>query len=423
MKQTLFAQLLRRLLPPLGWKQAILGPALEQARRDLEWETGVSRALSRLYQPLISPGATFDQMAQLVLEQSQLLTGSAAGFVLAVGRDESEQIVCATTDMRNGSVDEADGVRFSLSRCEHGRFHGLRGHALNTGKAFFTNSPHNHPSFNGYPQWHIPIRRFLAVPVILDGRPAGQIALANSLNDYGPRDLNAVGRLANFYALALQRKCEQDLMQAALEEKEVLLREIHHRVKNNLQVISSLLNLQAGSLDDPVILEMLTESQNRVRSMAMVHEQLHRSANLSRIDFREYVRNLTASLFCSYGVSSSTVSLRLEIPDVCLPIDLAVPCGLIVQELVSNALKHAFPGGRQGEICLELKPVCEENETVRYELTVRDNGVGLPEDVSPETCRSLGLRLVRILSDQINASVIQENGTGAGFRLEFPATI
>ncbi|MCP5118184.1 MAG: sensor histidine kinase, partial [bacterium] len=194
---------------------------------------------------------------------------------------------------------------------------------------------------------------------------------------------------------------------------------IHHRVKNNLQVISSLLNLQAGNLGDPRALEMLKESQNRVRSMAMVHEQLHRSRNLSKINFGEYVRNLAASLFCSYGVESNRISLRLEIDDIAFGIDTAIPCGLIIQELVSNSLKHAFPDNRSGEIRIALSAGAGGGKV----LSVEDDGVGLPANIKCDYTRSLGLRLVRILAEQVDATFAYSKRNGTQFQIEIPETL
>jgi two-component sensor histidine kinase len=382
---------------------------LLEARDELRWETSIGAALSVLYRPLISADSTIREMADSVLEQARLLTSSEFGFVAALDETGSNRIH-AVTRMPAG------GRTFKLARDNDGGQAGLRGHCLNTGKPFFTNSPRSHPSFNGYPDWHPDIERFLSVPVLLEGRTAGQIALANADRDYSERDLRALKRLAGFFALALQRKEAQDQMQAALREKEILLREIHHRVKNNLQVISSLLNLQAGGMSDEKALEMLKESQNRVRSMALVHEQLHRSRELSGISFPEYVRNLTASLFSSYGIDSHEIALDLHVEEACLPIDIAVPCGLIVQELVSNALKYAFPQGRQGEITISMERLASSG---RWVLRVADNGIGLPPGVDLNTASSLGLRLVRILAEQLNGSVSWTPRPGSEFRISF----
>ena len=382
---------------------------LREARNELGWEISVGAALSVLYRPLISADSTIREMADSVLEEARRLTGSEFGFVAALAENGSHR-VHAVTPLPAGSA------RLKLRHDSNGGHAGLRGHCLTTGQPHFTNSPGAHPAFGGYPDWHPEIDRFLSVPVLLEGRSAGQIALANPERDYTERDIRAVKRLAGFFALALQRKDAQDQMRTALREKEILLREIHHRVKNNLQVISSLLSLQAGGMSDEKALEMLKESQNRVRSMALVHEQLHRSRELSGISFPEYVRTLTAGLFSSYGIDSQNVSLNLEVKEACLPIDAAVPCGLIVQELVSNALKHAFPGGRQGEITIGMERLAPSGQ---WELRVADNGIGLPPGVDLETASSLGLRLVRILAEQLNGTMRHTSKPGSEFRIRF----
>jgi two-component sensor histidine kinase len=159
--------------------------------------------------------------------------------------------------------------------------------------------------------------------------------------------------------------------------------------------------------------------------MALVHEQLHRSPDLSRINFGEYVRSLTASLFSSYGIDSTRISLVSQVADVFLPIDVAVPCGLMLQELVSNSIKHAFPGGRSGEIRIAMSPVSYGSSAglrrggSGWLLTVRDNGIGLPGEASLETANSLGLRLVRVLTEQLNGRVECLRRGGAEFRIRF----
>ncbi len=390
-----------------------------QTGEQLERESAISSALAALYEPLISPDSTIETMASAVLEQALALTGSCCGYVSSVDPVTGDHIVQAATWLASAATGtETDRASVRIGKARRGTYTGLRGHSLNTGEAFLTNSPREHPACNGFPPGHVEIKRFLSVPVILQGKPAGQISLANAPADYTQRDLVAVQRLAGLYALALERKQSQQRAEEALREKEVMLREIHHRVKNNLQVISSLLSLQAGRLRDPEALEMLKESQNRVRSMALVHEQLHRSRDLSRIHFGEYVRNLTASLFCSYGIDSSTIALRLRIAEAFFTIDTAVPCGLIIQELVSNALKHAFPNGRTGEITISLAAL----PGGRWRLGVADNGAGIPPQVDVRGGASLGLRLVKILADQLEARVACVSDGGTRFEITFRET-
>ncbi len=216
-------------------------------------------------------------------------------------------------------------------------------------------------------------------------------------------------------AMAIERKRSTEQLKASLREKEVLLKEIHHRVKNNMQVISSLLNLQSGCVGNPEVEAVLKDSQNRVRSMALIHEKLYQSRNLSRIDFADYLRKLTDDLFRSYGLSPDRIALVTHAEGVSLGIDAAIPCGLIVNELVSNCLKHAFPNGREGEVHVTLMP-----KNGMYELTVRDNGVGFPKGLDFRHTESLGLQLVTTLTEQLDGTIeLNANGAGTEFRILF----
>jgi len=176
--------------------------------------------------------------------------------------------------------------------------------------------------------------------------------------------------LALMHDITERRRAEEQ-MKASLKEKEVLLQEIHHRVKNNMQIISSLLNLQSSSLKDKKVAELFTESRNRIRSMALIHEKLYQSQNLAQINFGEYIQTLTTHLFHTYKVNPSSVSLKTELQDICLDINMAIPCSLIINELVSNSLRHAFPKQKKGEILIKL----EENEKEKKILTISDNGI------------------------------------------------
>jgi PAS domain S-box-containing protein len=213
-----------------------------------------------------------------------------------------------------------------------------------------------------------------------------------------------------------ERKAAEDRLQASLREKEVLLREVHHRVKNNMQVISSLLNLQSRRIQDPDVLEMFRESQRRIRSMALIHERLYQSSDLARIEFSQYLRNLATHLFHSYQISSDRVRLRLDAEEVFLNINTAIPCGLIINELISNALKHGFPEGRTGEVVVELHRVLGNGYIVR----VRDDGVGFPEGLDYRRTETLGMQIVNTLVGQIEGRLDLARGpAGSTFSLEF----
>jgi len=215
-----------------------------------------------------------------------------------------------------------------------------------------------------------------------------------------------------------ERKRNEEKIKASLEEKEVLLKEIHHRVKNNLQVISSLLRLQSRYITDPQILEMLQESQNRVQSMALVHEQLYQSADLSRIDFADYIHSLTSHLYQAYEGNAKRAKLLINVTPVLLNIDTAVPCGLIINELVSNSLKYAFPGNNMGNIQIDFQNSLDNPQELC--LTVQDNGIGFPKAIDFRNSGTLGLRLVCSLVRQLVGNIELENDLGTMFIIKFP---
>jgi PAS domain S-box-containing protein len=214
-----------------------------------------------------------------------------------------------------------------------------------------------------------------------------------------------------------EQKRVAEVLRRAVDEKEVLLKEVHHRVKNNLQIISSLLSLQADALNDPRDHALFKESEGRVRSMALIHERLYKSADLARVDFRDYVDSLVTSLFLSY--QRPGVTPVLEVCEVHLPLDTAIPCGLIINELVSNALKHAFPGNRSGRVTVGMR---EMGDGV-LQLDIRDDGIGLHEDIDPDTSKTLGLNLVSILTRQLQGTLNVERNGGTCFSISFTGMV
>lgn len=204
-------------------------------------------------------------------------------------------------------------------------------------------------------------------------------------------------------------------LRSALEEKEILLREVHHRVKNNLQVVSSLLNLQSRSTLDSEVRRAFEECQRRIQSMALIHEQLYQSDDLADVDFPEYIRQLSQRLFRSYNVNRGRVELQPEIGPVRLGVDIAVPCGLIVNELLSNSLKYAFPDNREGTISIRVEKLQDESVL----MSIADDGVGLPPDIGFWNTKTLGLRLVRLLVRQLDGEIELGGPPGAEFRIRF----
>lgn len=211
------------------------------------------------------------------------------------------------------------------------------------------------------------------------------------------------------------RKKAEDKVKKALKEKEMLIKEIHHRVKNNLMVISSLLNLQSQYIKDKEALGIFKESQSRANSMALIHEKLYRSTDLKRINFGEYIRTLTTDLYHNYFINPGLIKLNMDVEDIMLDVNTSVPLGLIVNELVSNCMKHAFPDGKSGEIDVEF----HQNVDGEYTLMVRDDGVGFPDDLDFRNTDSLGLQLVNSLTEQIEAELSLDRSRGTAFKIKF----
>lgn len=243
-------------------------------------------------------------------------------------------------------------------------------------------------------------------------------------------EIESLSSLATQLAIAIQQselyeqlqvelrrsKQAEETIKASLNEKELLLKEVHHRVKNNLQVISSIFSLQSQYIEEPRILSILADSQNRIGSMALIHEKLYQSHSLAKIDFADYIQNLASNLFASYNISFNLIRLKLQVSDVSLNLDTAIPCGLLINELVSNSLKHAFPEQQSGEISIDFSVNSEEQLC----LVVQDTGVGWPEGVDLRRTNSLGLRLVRALTRQLKGQIEMYTNNGAVFQITFP---
>jgi PAS domain S-box-containing protein len=209
-------------------------------------------------------------------------------------------------------------------------------------------------------------------------------------------------------------KNDYDNLRHSLKEKETLLKEVYHRVKNNMQVISSLLNIQSQSVSEPAAAELLRETQNRVRIMQLIHEKLYKSQDLSKIDFSHYIRDLTDHLRRAYPVSKK-VGLKIKSEGIFLGVDKAIPCGLIINELVSNAYKYAFNDSPKGEIYIELTSQKPE----KYLLIVKDNGVGIPADINIQETESLGMMLVTTLTEQLEGTLELDRLNGTKFTIRF----
>lgn len=211
-----------------------------------------------------------------------------------------------------------------------------------------------------------------------------------------------------------ERKNAEDKLKQALGEKEVLLKEVYHRVKNNLQIVSSLINLQAKNVKNKAAVELLKQSADRIKSMALLHEKLYQSKDLAKIDFNDYIHSLADHLMFGYGAHSSRIKINLQIDAIFLDVDTAIPCGLIINELISNALKHAFPDDRHGEIGIAFRQDVDE-----FILVITDNGIGFPAGLDFKKSASLGLQLVSSLTNQLLGQLTLDQGDGSTFTLRF----
>lgn len=210
-----------------------------------------------------------------------------------------------------------------------------------------------------------------------------------------------------------ERKKAEEQIKKSLKEKEILLKEIHHRVKNNLQIIHSLLSLQAKYLNDEQDKSLFRQTQNRIKTMALIHEKLYTSQDFVNIDFREYIQNLSAHLLRSYSVASR-IELRIKVEKITLDIDSAVPCSLVINELVANSIKHAFSNDKKGCITIDFHTNKKD-----YVLSVQDNGKGLPENLDYRNTESLGLQLVCALAKQLHGKVRLSRSKGTKFTITF----
>jgi two-component sensor histidine kinase len=216
------------------------------------------------------------------------------------------------------------------------------------------------------------------------------------------------------------RKQVEEQLKASLQEKESLLKEVHHRVKNNLQVITSLLDFQAQKLREPQALEAFRVTQNRVKSIALIHQKLYQSDNLAKVNLADYIYNLTTHLIQSYTLNPDNITLQLKLDEVFSSLDTAIPCGLVINELVSNALKHGFPRNSQGTIWVELNSVGEvtpEQSTYQLRLVVGNDGIKLPELPNLHQAKSVGFQLIHALVQQLNGSIEIDRSRGTEFRI------
>ena len=369
-------------------------------------------------------GSDLDVTLNDILTALLSLTGSEYGFIGEILFNEKYDPYLKIHAFTN--VEWTRGTRefYEANAPAEMKFFNLKsliGEVMASGKTVISNDPPSDLRRGGLPEGHPRLLKFLGVPFYQGGKLNGMIGIANRPEGYNEEIieylkplLNTCANIVEDYRNDQRRKLAEKQIEISLKEKETLLKEIHHRVKNNLQIVSSLLDYHTRYINDKTVIDIFKESQNRIASMSLVHEKLYQSRDLAKIPFEEYINDLVSNIFQSYVVGKTRLNINIE--DVQLDIDYAIPCGLIINELVTNSLKYAFPDGREGEIRIVLRRADKD----MYELVIGDNGVGLPEDLDFKKTDSLGMHLVTILAEnQLHGEINLNRNSGTEFQIKF----
>ncbi|MEB3289530.1 MAG: histidine kinase dimerization/phosphoacceptor domain -containing protein [Leptolyngbya sp.] len=302
------------------------------------------------------------------------------------------------------------------SGMEFSNMNTLFGAVITTEEPVIANHPSTDPRRGGTPDGHPPLHSFLGLPLFSGQEIIGIVGVANRPNGYDQTVIDLLrpflttcSSLIEGYRLDRQRQQAEDNLKTSLNEKETLLKEIHHRVKNNLLVVSSLLSWQGEFSQDTEVLKLLEDSQNRLSTIALIHEKLYRSTDLSHIDLGEYISSLVQQIFATLSPQDQSIQLHCDCTSILVNIETASPCGLIVNELMTNVLEHAFPKDYSGHVTVTL----QQDEQGLITLVVADDGVGFPDHFNYQETESLGWQLICLLTEQLegNVSLVSPPGT------------
>jgi len=392
----------------------------------------VLEGINRIFGSVVR-AETEEELGNACLSVALDVTGSQIGFVGEVGPDRL---------LHDIAISEIGWEQCTMKyKTGHSRLpgdfilHGLYGCVVDTGKSFFTNDPQSHPNSIGLPQGHPVLKSFLGVPLILEEKTVGMLAVANREGGYSSEQQEDLETIAPAVTQALRRKKAEE----ALAKIDVVRqKEIHHRIKNNLQVISSLLDLQAEKfnnrecVENSEVLEAFRESQDRVASMALIHEELYKGEEFETLDFSPYIKKLVENLFQTYRLGNLDVNITMDLEeDIFFNMDTAVPLGIIVNELVSNSLKHAFTGRDKGTIRIRFfkeegerisnleKSKTGGSKSTSFILSISDDGIGIPESLDIKNLDSLGLQLVVSLVNQLDGEAELKRNNGTRFIIRF----
>lgn len=395
-----------------GLAMLVMGVDISERKKSAD----LLRARLRLSEA--STSLTLRALMTMVLDEAEALTKSEIGFFHTYDEDTKAILLQAWSTATKNTFCKAEGVdlHYNLDVA------GVWAEAIRQRQVVVHNDFSLLPHHNAMPEGHADVLREIVVPVFRNERLVAVLGVGNKAGEYDEKDIELVSSMADLAWDITIRKQAEDALKASLAEKEVLIREVHHRVKNNLAAIVGLFNLQRQNIKDQHALTALTELSNRIQAMSLVHEKLYRSESLARINFQDYLKSLISHLRTLYG--SRDIDCRIEAQGVELPLDMAVPCGMIVSELVTNALKYAFPAdwrpvsAEKRQIFVQLACL---NET--FTLSVEDNGGGLPDTFDWNSANTLGLILTKMLGEhQLGGHFTLIKSPGVRFTLSFPSS-
>ncbi len=350
--------------------------------------------------------APIEEIMKYVFEEAVRLTKSEIGYLGRMNDDETEMEVLAWSrgvmpECRTGEKT----LRFPVGNA------GLWAEAVRQRRPIITNDYEAaNPWKKGYPAGHITLKRHMNVPIMAGPQITMIVGVGNKAEDYDEADVRQLTLLMEGMLRLIERKDAEDSLRNSLAEKDVILRELYHRTKNNMQVICSMLNLKAAEIKDPVMQDVYNDIQNKIRTMALVHQKLYDSKDLSNLNLNEYAGGVADLLLKNNELLPGQVTIHQSVDAIPISIDTAMPLGLVLNELISNSIKHAFPDKRTGEIWIEMHP---DNEGIIFEY--RDNGIGLPRGFNPADSPTLGMSIIKNLSRmQLGGDVRFFNGNGFG---------
>jgi two-component sensor histidine kinase len=363
---------------------------------------------------ILAQSLSLADMLRATLDEAEILTDSTVGFYHFIDADQNALRLQAWSTHTTQHLCNAEGMAGQHYPVDQA---GAWADCIRKGRPVIHNDYAAIPNRKGLPPGHSAITRELVVPVIRGEKIMAILGVGNKPTDYNPLDIQATSSLADLAWDITEAMQAQDALKNSLHEKEVLLKEVHHRVKNNLQIMSSLLHLQADHSTDANVKDALKEMQNRVLSMALIHSHLYQSNNLASVEMADYLKTLCEQLLKSLTASHSPIQLHLDLDRAQLEIDQAIPCGLLANELITNALKHAFPNDRGGHLHISLR---HNPLDAKIHFSVADDGIGLPPDFSLDSLSSLGLQVSVNLARQLGGELCLLPTTQTVFEVAFP---